>query len=263
MEAAISQPQLKSKQVNKLKPMFNELAHFLLLNNIKYNETAELLKVAFIDAASKLNNNSSNVSAISLKTGIDRRQISMVQSTQETEDQKPRKTSDPIILTLGELFHYQKDNHTNLLPKKGPGDSLYNFCNKCKGRLTAPTIVKELIELGCIELIGKNEVKIIKTELLNKQSDSRKYDYATNQFFKVVNTLRKNIEDPDNSVLEWSVESTQINQDNKKKLSDELKQIRDSLRVRIIEKVDQYESSVEEGTYEPFSLNFYVNSQGT
>ena len=243
--------------------MFNELAHFLLLNNIKYNETAELLKVAFIDAASTLNNNSSNVSAISLKTGIDRRQISMVQSTQETEDQKPRKTSDPIILTLGELLHYQKDNHTNLLPKKGPGDSLYNFCNKCKGRLTAPTIVKELIELGCIELISKNEVKIIKTELLNNQSDSRKYDYAANQFFKVVNTLRKNIEDPDNSVLEWSVESTQINQDNKKKLSEELKKIRDSLRVRIIEKVDQYESNVEEGTYEPFSLNFYVNSQGT
>ncbi len=263
MEAAISRQILESKQVNKLKPMFNELAHFLLFNNIKYNETAELLKIAFIDSANKLNNNNSNVSAISLKTGIDRRQISLAQSAHETEDQKPRKTSDPIILTLGLLFHYQKDKQTSLLPKKGPGDSLYSFCNRCKGRLTAPTIIKELVELGCIELISKNEVKIIKTELLSKQSDSRKFNYATNQFFKVVNTIRKNIEDPDNSVLEWSVESTQINPNNKKILSEDLKQIRDNLRAKIIEKVDQYESNVEEGTYEPFSLNFYVNSQGT
>ncbi len=260
MNSVLAIKKTNTQQVNKLKPAFDELAHFLLSNNIKFDETSELLKSAFIDSARNMNNKKLNVSAISLKTGIDRRQIPK-KSNKTAEEFNPRKKPDPIILILAELRRYAERNKTNCILKRAPGDSLYNICNKHKGRLTAPTLIKELIHMGCIEETSKNEVTIISTTIRTEQPDSRKFSYASNQIFKLVNTMRKNIQDPENSVLEWCVESTKINAKNKKLISQDVKTVRDYLRSHILNAVDEYESDVDDGTYEPFSLNFFVNSQ--
>ncbi len=261
MNSVMNQDNSTDAKTRKLKPAFNELAHFLLSNNIKYDESLELLKSAFIYSAKTMSEKNLNKSAISLKTGIDRRQIHLKQSVSELGEHQPRKKPDPITLILGELRRYTERENSDVIQKNGDGDSMIGFCNIYKGRLTAPTLIKELKELGCIENISKNEYRILSTNIRLQQSDERKFNYASNQIFKLINTLRTNIEDPENSVVEWNVESTRINKKNKKQLSKDVEKVRNYLRSHILNSVDAYESNVKEGTYEPISLNFFINSQ--
>jgi hypothetical protein len=255
----VTSSQNEAQRVLKLKPAFKELARLLLNNNIKFDETVDLLKDAFIDSARDMNEQTTNKSAISLKTGIDRRQISWTNEA-PSEDELPRKRHDPMLLILSELRKV-KDQEQHIIKKKGAGTTLFSIINRHKGRLTAPTIINELVHLGCLQPINKKEYKITATNIRVQQSDARKYIYAGNQIYRLISTLRKNIEFPDQSVLDWSVESTQISPANKQRFIADAKEIRDHIRSDLMAFVDSYESEVEPGTYSPISFSVFMHNQ--
>lgn len=261
MSTLLAAAQIDSQNLNKFKPAFNELARFLLNNNIKYEDTMNLMKSAFIDSAIEMDQTMShqkaNKSAISLQTGIDRRQI-VFQDEVESEDDLPRKKPDPIVLILAELRQYRDRQNKITIKKKGPGTTLFNIINRYKGRLTVPTLINELVKLGSIEPMGKNEYSIKSTNIRLQQSDTRKFDYACTMMHRLIHTLRKNIEHPDNNVLEWTIESTQIPPENRAKFVADVKQARQDMRKEIFAFVEAYESQVDVGTYPPVSLSVFM-----
>jgi len=264
MKTLLAAPTADSQNLNKFKPAFKELARFLLNNNIKYEETMNLMKAAFIDSAIEMNESMNpaklNKSAISLQTGIDRRQIVFANEVTD-EDELPRKKPDPIILILAELRQYRDLQHQPTIAKKGPGITLFNIINKYKGRLTPPTLINELVKLGCIEPINKKEYRIITTNIRLQQSDDRKFNYACTMMHRFIHTLRKNIEQPDRNVLEWTIESTQIAPEQRQQFIADAKQTRQDLSKDIFAFVENYEADVEAGSYSPISMSVFMYDQ--
>ncbi len=248
-------------KINKLKPAFDELTQFFLDNGIKYNEVLEAIKASFIDSARKSTSGKMNASSISLKTGIDRRQIpkatDLIKNKLFSNNNKP----DPIVLVLADLRRYQERTNSSIIKIHGSCHSLSDFCGDHKGRIPIPTIINELESLDCIKRISKNEAQIINTTIRSVQSDENKFNYASDQLYKLINTLRTNIEDPDNSVVQWSISSTKINSENQKQLSNDVDKVRNYLRPHILNVIEQYESLVPRGTFDEFSLNFFINSK--
>ncbi|WP_223789425.1 hypothetical protein [Marinicella meishanensis] len=264
MRALLAATQVDLQNLNKFKPAFKELARFLLNNNIKYEDTMNLMKASFIDSAIEMDGTMSmhgvNKSAISLQTGIDRRQI-ILQNEVDDEDELTRKKPDPVVLILAELRKYRDLQKQSTIAKKGPGITLFSIINRYKGRLTPPTLINELVKLGCIEAINKNEYRIVSTNIRLQQSDTRKFDYACTLIYRMIHTLRKNIEHPEQNVLEWTIESTQIPPEQRQQFVADVKQVRQDLRKDIFEFVERYESDDEPGTYPPISLSVFMYDQ--
>jgi len=250
----------EARNLKLLKPVFDEISYYLLRHDIKFNEVVNMLSNSYIDSARLMGKK--NASSISLKTGIDRRQIPAYADLIKNNIPRPHFKPSPLLMVLRDLRIYQKKTKLNTIHLKGMGDSLVNICNKYKGRLTAPTIIKELFDIGCIKNKKQNEVEIIRTSMNINQTQKKEFNRVSNQMSRLMNTLRKNHENPETKVVEWSIQSTQISSENRKQLANDIAKVRDNLRLYLLEVFEKYESKeTDEHFSETFSINFFVNSK--
>lgn len=250
----------ETKNLELLKPVFDEISYYLLSHNIKFNEVVNMIWNSYIGSARLMGKN--NDSAISLKTGIDRRQIPSNQDLIKKPVQKTHPKPDPLLLVLRDLRIYQKKTKLNTIRLKGVGDTLVNICAEHKGRLTSPTIIKELIDIECIKKTKRNEVEIITTSMNVNQTQGKEFKRVSQQISRLMQTLRTNHESPETKVVEWSIQSRKISAKNRQQLAKDIKKIRDYLRPYLLEVFERYESKESEKSFsETFSINFFINSK--
>lgn len=240
--------------IEQLKPATDEICEFALSHGFQIDEFMSLVKSSFIDAAK--NDGAKTAARISLKTGIDRRQINI---NNKTSLKVPQKT-DPILLILRELRIYKSRFNTNLIPIKGSINSFHGLARNFKGRSTMRTIIDELVEIECIEIIDNQTIKIISTTKINVISKNEELMRMGQRVAKLANTIKRNYSGESEKEIEWSIDSSKINSSNKKKLSDHLMQLRKKFTPLMLEFVEEYESNVPEGTYEPYSINIFINN---
>ncbi len=249
---------LKKKAATDFVPLFTEMANFFLEYGLSFNDFKSIAQDSFIRAALDIGCNSAT--SISLKTGIDRRNISI--SSIDKENFQADLAPDSIMLILKDLRNYVNTSGKDTIAIKNAFNSLEKICKPYKKRLTLPAIIEELSNLDCVKKISKNQLKILSTRRIKANSSDAKIKRAANQSYKLLNTIRKNYSSNDSyqKEIEWSVDSTKINSKNREKLSNELKSLRDKLAPELITLLEKFESNVPENTFDSYSVNIFINT---
>ena len=138
--------------------MLRPVVSFLLKCGMSWREFANLAKSVFVEVATDeygIRGRPTNVSRVSLLTGISRKEVSRQRELLANEEPPPpNKTSDATRLLSG--WHQDPDfvnaeGKPRALDAEGEGDGFPELCRRYASEVPASTILKELKRVGAVE----------------------------------------------------------------------------------------------------------------
>ena len=229
------------------------IAKIILKFHLPRNEILRSIDEQLILEAKKADPDA-NILAIAIRTGIDRRYVSMHIKGQISHV-KPNKLS----LILSDLcWTAEKFYNSKTIPKRGPFRTFQSICEeRAYGTLTYRAVLKELVALGNLKDLG-DKVEIINSNLIFSKNEKQYSELTALQINRTVDTVLYNFDqvDKEKKYIQKTVYTTQVNPKNFPQLHNEIKQIIDSNYDEIIELIIKYEDDVEVGTYQQYGISF-------
>ena len=238
-----------NNETDELLGILELLANEYIKKGISFKQVCGMLKSAMISASRKQGN--INKTEIALSTGIDRREI-------HKDTRLNNIKSNKLIDIISEL-RFHKINKKNIIDIKGGYPSLQYFSKILSGRITLPTIIKELTKKKIIKVIDKNIAMIINTRISTVDTDFERYRLINQQICKQFATITHNYETPEDKWLDYGVSSTKINKSNQHKLNRVFRQYFNFFRPKLVDLLERFESNVSANYYEKYSFNFFIN----
>ncbi len=149
------------------------ITRFLIRNGIGYREFSEISKLAFVQVASDefgIRGRKTNMSRVSVMTGLNRKEIRKIRDRLENEDWNlDPKLSKPVSV-LAEWFTGPKYLTPKGAPKVLPFTanegriSFSSLVREVGGDIPPGAMLKELVRAGCVKQSGSGVLKAIKRQ---------------------------------------------------------------------------------------------------
>ncbi len=194
------------------------------------------------------------ISALSLRSGIDRRQVSQyVKQRRITEREKRNK----LMLILGELKRFS--DSAQMIPKKGTLNSFEAICKRyASGDFSPGAILRELERLQTVRDRG-DFIELINPYLSARENTTEFFEIVTWSVDQLIQTAlhnRQTSHRPDRN-FQRTVYSTQIPLEKRAQVHAELKAILESSYRQALDVLEKNEVPVAAGTYEPLGIGLF------
>lgn len=172
---------LKEHVIATVKSLMNPIIKLLLRNGVTYKEFALLCKSIFVEAAADgfgIRGRPTNVSRISVLTGIDRKEVKRIKDLlQENKLAVEAQTHQDRITRLLTAWYrdpeFTTDGQVNLLPVEGERGSFTSLVRRYGGDVPVQALLKELLRVGVICRLEDGRVKVLSRYFMPVQSDPR------------------------------------------------------------------------------------------
>lgn len=146
--------------VQACRTLLDPIARLLLRCGMTWREFAEISKGVFVDVASReygIKGRPTNVSRVSILTGIARREVRRQRELMAAADQErlPSKTTDATRVLSGwhqDPIYTDASGAPRVLPAAGPAPSFETLCQRYAGDVPVGAMLKELERAGTVEL---------------------------------------------------------------------------------------------------------------
>jgi hypothetical protein len=164
--------------VQTCRVLLRPIASLLLKCGMTWREFAEVSKSVFVAVASQdfgLNGRPTNVSRVSILTGVSRKEIARVRAVLEQEsDPPPNKTTDATRLLSG--WHQDPDFLTpagepRVLPADGEGASFAALWRRYGGDVPVTSMRKELERAGAITTLPDGSLRVERRYFMPRRFD--------------------------------------------------------------------------------------------
>lgn len=151
----------------------------MLRNGMTYREFADLGKNLFVEVASEdfgLRGRPTNVSRISLLTGLDRKEIKRIKDLlQEHNPVNQAQRKQDRMTRLLSAWHQDKEfttksGHPRVLPREGETSSFASLVRRYGGDVPVGALLKELQRAAVVEEQNKG-IKVLKREFIPDRTD--------------------------------------------------------------------------------------------
>lgn len=149
------------------------IARFLLRNGVGYREFAEISKLAFVQVASGeygLRGRQTNMSRVSVMTGLNRKEIRKLRDRLESEDWEPDPNLSKPVAVLAKWFtspeYIGPKGSPKWLPfetKKGR-ESFSDLVREVGGDVPPGAMLKELVRAECVKEVKPGVWKALKRQ---------------------------------------------------------------------------------------------------
>ena len=143
---------------NACRTLLKPIASFLMKCGMTYREFADISKSAFVEVAGEeygIKGRQTNVSRVSLLTGISRKEIKRQREFLEQQQEGPAgKTTDATRVLSGwyqDVDFVDANGQPLVLPVDGKGATFTELCARYAGDIAVTTMSKELKRVGAIE----------------------------------------------------------------------------------------------------------------
>jgi hypothetical protein len=164
---------LKATALKACRHFMLPIARFLLRNGIGYREFAEISKLAFVQVASDdygLRGRRTNMSRVSVMTGLNRKEIRKLRDRLEAEDWEPDPALSKPVTVLARWF----TNPRYVGPKGSPKwlpfetqehrESFSGLVREVGGDVPPGAMLKELVRAGCVREARPGVWKAVKRQ---------------------------------------------------------------------------------------------------
>jgi hypothetical protein len=164
---------LKTAALKACRHFMLPIARFLLRNGIGYREFAEISKLAFVQVASDdygLRGRPTNMSRVSVMTGLNRKEIRKLRDRLEAENWEPDPALSKPVTVLATWFTNERylgpKGSPKWLPFDAQGDSpsFSGLVREVGGDVPPGAMLKELIRANCIKEARPGVWKAIKRQ---------------------------------------------------------------------------------------------------
>lgn len=176
------------------------LALMMLRCGMTWREFATLSKSVFVQAATEefgISGRPTNVSRVSILTGIDRKEVKRQRELLKSDVSASRgKTTDATRVLSGwfqDPTYVDGDGNPRLLPVTGPAPSFESLCGSYGGDIAASTMLKELLNTGTIEKSGNSLLRAVRRYYQPAVHDDENLRWATSFIGDLVNTMNNNV----------------------------------------------------------------------
>lgn len=198
--------EIKSAALKACRHFMLPIARFLLRNGIGYREFSEISKLAFVQVASDeygLRGRKTNMSRVSVMTGLNRKEVRKVRERLENEDwDLDPELSKPVSL-LGVWYtdprYLGPKGAPKWLPFEAP-DGMESFCSLVRetgGDLPPGAMLKELVRAGCVKEAKPGIWQAVKRQFSPGGIDLFQVQRFGECLHDLANTIAKNMEQVD------------------------------------------------------------------
>ena len=149
---------VKSEVLTAFRLMFRPLARILLRAGVTWKELTEVVKATYVEVASKdfgLQGRPTNVSRVSILTGLTRREVRRLRELLDGSDPQAFQRMNNATRLLSGWYQDPdfSDGEGNplLLVSEGTGASFQALSKRYAGDIPATTMLKELLHVGAVE----------------------------------------------------------------------------------------------------------------
>jgi hypothetical protein len=148
--------------------MLRPLVRILLRSGVTWKEAADICKAAFVEIAAKdfgLYGRPTNMSRISILTGLSRREVSRLRKAIDREEPIDLAHINNATRVLSG-WHQDPDfldgsGEPKLLPFDGEGQTFASLCRKYAGDIAPITMCRELARVGAIEALEDGSLRAL------------------------------------------------------------------------------------------------------
>lgn len=170
---------VKDHVVSALRKLLEPIIMMMLRNNVSYKEFSSLCKTIFVEVAARdfgIRGRPTNVSRISVMTGIDRKEVKRIKDLiQENQLVSQAQQSQDRLTRVLSAWHIDVDyldesGRPLLLAGEGDAPSFQSLAKKYGGDIPVSTLLKELIRGEAVEEV-KGKLRVVKRHFFPPQSD--------------------------------------------------------------------------------------------
>ena len=176
------------------------LASMLLKCGMTWKEFSDISKSVFVEVASAdygIDGRPTNVSRVSILTGISRKEVKRQRDILgSTDSHVTRKTNDATRVLSGWHQDSQFLGETGqpvTLPVAGAGPSFEKLCTKYGGDVSPSTMLKELIKTGSVQRLNNGELRVLKRYYQPAVRDDENLMFAVDRIRDVISTMNNNV----------------------------------------------------------------------
>lgn len=212
---------LKVAALKACKHFMLPIARFLLRNGIGYKEFAEISKLAFVQVASDdygLRGRQTNMSRISVMTGLNRKEIRKLRDRLEAEDWEPDSTLSKPATVLATWFtsptYVGRKGSPKWLPFEFRSDraTFAGLVREVGGDVPPGAMLKELTRAGCVKEVRPGIWKAIKRQYSPSGVDLFQVQRFGECLHDLASTIVSNMEqkDPNSRLFEFRAWSDKV-----------------------------------------------------
>ena len=163
-----------------LRKLLASLVRIMLRNGMTYREFCDVSKEMFVEVATKdygIRGRDTNVSRVSVLTGIDRKEVKRVKDCLQghalvNQSQSKQDRVTRVLSAWHKVDEYLDDSgRPMVLALEGATSSFAQLAKSYAGDVPVRALLKEMIRVGVVEEVDKSQVKVLKREFIPAQSD--------------------------------------------------------------------------------------------
>jgi hypothetical protein len=180
--------------------MLRPIASMLLRCGMTWKEFSDLSKSVFVEAATAefgIKGRPTNVSRVSILTGISRKEVKRQRDLLESNEPLVERKTTGATNVLSAWFqdHVFRDANSvpMLLEEHGAGASFETLCGRYGGGIAPSTMLKELLNTGAVERQQDGRLKVLSRYYQPAVHDDENLLFAIDRIYDVVETMNNNV----------------------------------------------------------------------
>ncbi len=176
------------------------LVSMLLKCGMTWKEFADLSKSVFVQSASEeygIKGRPTNVSRVSILTGIDRKEVKRQRELLAAEASPVRgKTTDATKVLSGwfqDPEFLDESGEPRLLVEAGSNPSFETLCDRYAGDIATPTMLKELLKTRAVARQPDGTLKVLSRYYQPAVRDDENLLFAVDRIRDVIDTMNNNV----------------------------------------------------------------------
>ncbi len=172
----------------------------LLRLGMTWREFSELSKSVFVQVATEefgISGRPTNVSRVSILTGIARKEVKRQRDLLEVEAPSASgKTTDATRLLSGwhqDPEFLDADSRPLLLSENGERGSFAALFSRYGGDMAMPTMIKELVKTGAMRKLDDGRFEVLMRYYQPVAADSENLQFAVDRIHDVIQTMNNNV----------------------------------------------------------------------
>lgn len=182
----------------------------LLRCGMTWKQFAELAKAEFVRVASAefgIGGRPTNVSRVSILTGISRKEVKRQRDLLATDRTvSPDKTSAATRVLSAwyqDPDYLDSDGQPRLLADSGPAPSFDSLCKRYAGDVASQTMLKELRKTRSVESVDGKKLRVLRRYYQPAIEDEENLRFAVDRIRDVIETMNNNVFVNDATVLRF------------------------------------------------------------
>ena len=167
---------IKDHVVSALRSLMEPIIMMLLRNGVTYKEFSLLCKNIFVEVAARdfgIRGRPTNISRISVLTGIDRKEVKRIKDLlqENTQVKQAQQTQDRLTRILSGWHQDNAFLDSNNQPKKLTMGEFTDLSKRYGGDVPVGAILKELKRGGCVEVLDDGTLNVLQRYFFPSHSD--------------------------------------------------------------------------------------------